>query len=432
MTAVGWEKPEHPVADAVGAVVAALDGAAEVSLWSLSDEEVEGLLRSTHGARARVDELVLRLVSEVARRRTGERSGATSARAWLRRELQLSPAEAKREVTLAAALHGPLELTRAALAAGDISREHAVVAARVMDTLPVGLGADVVDRAERQLLDWCRDFDPPDVARLGKRLWEIVDPDGAEAREASALAQEREAKRKRHLALGSDGFGSFRLWGQLDAESTAIVKAALDPLAQPLPATVEGPDPRTPGQRYADAFVELCRRQLGAGDLPTRGGEKPHVVVTIGIDQLKSAVGSGLLESGDDLSPETARRLACDAQVIPALLGTDGQPLDLGRTARTFTPAQRRALGLRDGYGCAFPGCDRPIAWCDGHHIRHWIDGGPTDLDNGVLLCCYHHTLIHKNDWAVRMAVDGRPEFIPPAWVDRDRKPLRNHLHRRE
>jgi hypothetical protein len=433
MTAVGWEKPEHPVADGVAAVAAALDGVSEVSLWSLSDKDAQGLLRMVHQVRSRVDELALRLIDEVTGRRSGERSGATSTRAWLRCELQMSPVEAKRVVELAAALAGSLELTRAALAAGDISGDHAAVVAKVIDTLPVGLGADALDRAERRMLEWCRDFDPSDVARLGRRLWEAVDPEGAEAREAKALErQEREARRKRHLSFGSDGFGLHHLRGQFDPESAAVIAAALDGLAKPLPSTAGGPDPRTPGQRYADALVEVCRRQLTTGELPKQGGEKAQVVITMRLDQLRSRVGSGLLDTGDALSPATVRRLACDAGLVPAVLGTDGQPLDLGRTARTFTPAQRRALGLRDGHGCGFPGCDRPIAWCDAHHIVHWIDGGLTDLANGVLVCSYHHTLIHQGDWTVRMAADGRPEFIPPGWIDPERKPRRNHLHRLE
>jgi len=95
-----------------------------------------------------------------------------------------------------------------------------------------------------------------------------------------------------------------------------------------------------------------------------------------------------------------------------------------------FTPAQRRALALRDGDGCAFPGCDRPGSWCDAHHLNHWVDGGPTDLSNGVLLCGWHHQVIHRGEWAVVMAADGRPDFIPPAWLDPARRPRRNTRHR--
>jgi HNH endonuclease len=93
---------------------------------------------------------------------------------------------------------------------------------------------------------------------------------------------------------------------------------------------------------------------------------------------------------------------------------------------RLFVGKTRRLLELRDR-GCAFPGCDRPPSWCHGHHIQAWIDGGPTTLANGVLLCGHHHRLIHQGAWQVRMAPDGLPEFIPPEWIDRNRNPLRNH-----
>jgi Domain of unknown function (DUF222) len=430
MAVMEFRTPGHPVADALAAVSAGLDAAADAPSWSLPDDRVEELLQEAHRLEGRLHELTLRLVAEADRRRVGEKAAASSTPAWLRHRLQLTPREAKQHTTLAAALAGRLELTREALAAGDISRGHARVVVQVMDTLPANLGVETLEEAERELVGWCRDFDPGQVARLGRRLWEVVDPDAADAHEAHLLErQERDARRARHLSLGSDGSGRHTLRGQFDPEAAAIIAAALDPLAKPVPSTVEGPDPRTPTQRYADALTELCRRHLATGELPIRGGEKPQIVVTMDLDKLTKVVGSGLLDTAERLSPETVRKLACDAQIIPALLGTDGQPLDLGRSSRTFTAAQRRALGLRDGNGCAFPGCDRPLVWCDGHHLRHWIDGGLTDLDNGVLLCCYHHTTIHLGDWVIQMAADGRPQFIPPTWIDPQQKPLRNTIH---
>jgi hypothetical protein len=122
--------------------------------------------------------------------------------------------------------------------------------------------------------------------------------------------------------------------------------------------------------------------------------------------------------------------MACCAGIIPAVLGTTGQVLDLGRERRLFTGAARRALVLRDG-GCAFAGCDRPPRWCDGHHILHWILGGRTDLANGVLLCSHHHRVIHEGEWLVRIAADGLPEFVPPSWLDPLQTPRRNSFHRR-
>lgn len=136
------------------------------------------------------------------------------------------------------------------------------------------------------------------------------------------------------------------------------------------------------------------------------------------------------LHSGQRLTAGQVRRLACDAQVLPAVLGGEGQVLDVGQSRRLINGPLRRALVLRDG-GCAFPGCDRPARWCHGDHIRSWVDGGPTALDNAVLLCGRHHRLVHAGDWVVRLGHDSRPEFVPPAYVDPHRRPRRNSYHRR-
>ncbi|MEV6970673.1 DUF222 domain-containing protein [Hamadaea sp. NPDC051192] len=177
-------------------------------------------------------------------------------------------------------------------------------------------------------------------------------------------------------------------------------------------------------------MIEVCQRIMNAGELPDNGGEKPHLTITLPWDALQAKVGAGLLDTGDLLTPETVRRLACDAMIIPAVLGGDGQVLDVGRARRLIDGPLRRALVLRDK-GCAFPGCDRPPQWCHGHHVRSWADGGDTCLANSVLLCGFHHREIHHGHWEVRMRPDGFPEFLPPAFVDPLRRPVRNTLHRR-
>src|SRR5207244_7966843 len=115
---------------------------------------------------------------------------------------------------------------------------------------------------------------------------------------------------------------------------------------------------------------------------------------------------------GEPLSGAAARRLACDAQVIPLVLGGPGEILDVGRASRTATPAIRRALRVRDR-GCIGPGCDSPPAWTDAHHIRHWADGGPTSIENMCLLCSWHHDLVHHDGWTITMT-GGRPRMHPP------------------
>ncbi|OZE40218.1 MULTISPECIES: HNH endonuclease signature motif containing protein [unclassified Rhodococcus (in: high G+C Gram-positive bacteria)] len=126
------------------------------------------------------------------------------------------------------------------------------------------------------------------------------------------------------------------------------------------------------------------------------------------------------------LSRNTSRQLACDCVLTAIVMDENGNPLNLARTARTVTAKQRRALTARD-HGCAFPGCGKPAAWTEGHHIWHWGDGGPTDMNNLVLLCGFHHRLIHHSDWEVFIGTDNHPWFVPPATVDPYRQPRPSH-----
>jgi len=136
---------------------------------------------------------------------------------------------------------------------------------------------------------------------------------------------------------------------------------------------------------------------------------------------LQLATGHGALDTGAPVDPATVRRWACDAEVVPVVLGSQSEPLDVGRLQRTVTDAMRRALNIRDG-GCAFPGCDRPPRRCHAHHIRFWGHGGDTSLDNLVLLCRHHHQVIHHGHWTVAIT-DGLPWFTPPSWIDPDQQP---------
>ncbi|MGH8969634.1 MAG: HNH endonuclease signature motif containing protein, partial [Actinomycetes bacterium] len=156
------------------------------------------------------------------------------------------------------------------------------------------------------------------------------------------------------------------------------------------------------------------------------------ITVSIALAELHARLGQvGLLGTGGTLTPTQLRRLACDAAMIPAVLGGPGQILDLGRATRDWTLPQRRAVTLRD-QGCAAPGCDRPPAACQIHHRDHWEDGGPTDLCNACLLCTFHHQQVHRQGWRVVLAANGYPAFIPPASIDPERRPRQHHRYRLE
>ena len=161
---------------------------------------------------------------------------------------------------------------------------------------------------------------------------------------------------------------------------------------------------RTAAQRRYDAFLDLLAAGLKAGELPTSRGTKPHVTVTVPLATLTGEVEvAGVGGFGTVISPETVRRLACDARLTRAIIDATGMPLDIGRTTRAWTTAQHTAAEQLFG-GCAFPTadrtpCGRPIGWTDLHHVIWWRHDGPTDQDNGVSLCRHHHNAVHHDGW---------------------------------
>jgi hypothetical protein len=356
---------------------------------------------------ARLAAVRLALVAEVDTRGLAAAAGATGPGMLLRERLRMRPGDAHADVRLSRALTRSPAL-RDALAAGRVSAEQAGSIHRVLRELPQGTPPTVVAEVTGHLLAEAARFDPTDLARLGRRMLAHLDPDGPAPDRA-----ERRGRLRRELSWNARDDGTVKLWGQLDADSAATLIAALDPLSAPHPADQHGPDPRTPAQRRADALLQLTRHALDSGTLPVTGGQKPHVTVTVSLDTLRDGLGTALLDPTGPVSPHTARRLACDAQIIPVLLGTHTEPLDVGRASRTIPTPLRRALTARDR-GCAFPTCDRPPTWCDGHHIQHWANGGPTSLSNLVLLCGHHHRRIHHAGWHVRIGSAGLPEFHPP------------------
>jgi hypothetical protein len=421
----------------------ALDDVRSLPVWSASDATLVTCLDRVQVMVAQVAALRLRLVREVDGRGLPVGQGASSTTAWLRDRYRLSGGAAHRLVRLAAALDAGLPATGDALAAGAVNVEQAQVIAAAVADLPPDVPADVRAAGEQYLIGQAGVFGPRELGALGQRLYEVIAPVDAARREVDTLARaEERARLRRGLSLTDvPGTSQVRLSGWLDRDDAATINAALDPLCAPrrayAPRDDRAPtraprDDRAPIQRRLDALIDICRLACATGNLPTNGGDRPQVIITINLEALTAQTGAATLDDGNPLSPTTARRIACDAAIIPAILNTTGHILDLGRERRLFTGPLRRALILRDR-GCAFPGCDRPPRWCNGHHIQHWADGGPTSLTNAVLLCAHHHRVIHHDEWHVRINQgDGRPEFIPPTYIDPNQHPQRNPYHHRE
>ncbi|MFF5199365.1 DUF222 domain-containing protein [Micromonospora parva] len=411
------------LAQADGAVAACVDAAA----WALSEQDLIAALDAAHRIEQRLAAVKLTLIRELDGRRTAAAHGASSTTVWLRERLHLTITAARRLVDLASTLDTAHPGIRQALADGQITVDQAQVITDTATTVHTAAGSEAADKALGVLVEWAGQFDPTHLRKLSTRILDHVAPDLADAAAEAALdAEARCAARDRHLTLSALADGRLRLTGILDSETAGLLRAAIDPVSAP-----SGPDDeRSPGQRRHDALRDVCRLALRTGELPENGGDPAQVVVTISYDGLTGQLGGGTLDTGLHLTPEAVRRLACDATILPAVLNGAGQPLDLGRQRRLITGTLRRALVLRDR-GCAFPGCDRPPRWCDAHHIHHWANGGTTNLDNAVLLCGHHHRHLHHSDWTVRLAGDGHPEFVPPAWLDPEQLPRRNHYHRR-
>jgi hypothetical protein len=377
--------------------------------------ELARLLVDVEVVARRLDAARVGLAAQAEASRVAEHEGATSLAALLRARADVAPRLTKQRLSLHAAL-GRSPVARGAFAAGAISQSGAAAVCEAMAALPPQLPARLTAPVERLLVEVAAEDGTAAVARRAAEITHRFAPDELARREARAAERDRF-----RLVLRDDGGISFT--GSYGVEAAARILPVLGAYAAPRP-TLEGvPDMRDADARYAEAFLQVCQAAGSDPVAPRRGGEPPHVNVTISLEALRGELGRspGVLDHGAPISAGLARRLACDAKLIPIVLGAAGEPLDVGRATRSWPAAIRRAIEARD-QGCAFPGCERPPTWCDAHHIVWWVRGGPTSVANGVLLCERHHTLVHQDDWHIHLQ-DGLPWFTPPPWIDPTRTP---------
>ncbi len=315
-------------------------------------------------------------------------------------------------------------LTADAATEGAIGGSQIDAIIRTLARIPSFVPEEDVRGGEKILVDLARHAGPHTIAQAGRRLLDKLDPDGKEPRDENPKDTRPELRFVKHRN------GTLGLKGTLDLETYARLKSDLDPMAKPHKAIDGVRDSRTQDERYGDAFTDYVRLKTTSRNLPGQAGEATHILVTMSYEDLISDLGEAHLDLVGPISATDARILACDARVRPGVLGTASEPLDIGRSKRTVSLAQKYALTIRDG-GCAFPGCDMPVPRCTAHHIVFWRHHGETKIDNLVLLCTKHHRLIHHSQWKVQIAQDGLPEFTAPAYLDPTGEPRRNTMHLR-
>ena len=305
---------------------------------------------------------------------------------------------------------------------------------RAVQALPedaVAAEPGLLRRAEAHLLDLARIYDAKRLRQLGKHLLEVLDPDGADERLGRQLeAEEARAARSTSLVLRDNGDGTHAVTARISTLHAAMLTKALEAILNPARnATGVGTSTGDPGRLVADergakvvvsrpeqlghAFGELLER-IPTDRLPQTAGGSATVVVTLDLDTLLSGLGTARLDTGEQISAGAARRLACEAGIIPAVVRrlVDGTSvvLDQGRERRLHTKSMRIALGIEQG-GCTAEGCRRPPGWCHAHHDLPWSEGGPTSVANGRLLCPFHHRKAHSPTHDMTRLPDGKVRF---------------------
>jgi Domain of unknown function (DUF222)/HNH endonuclease len=323
--------------------------------------------------------------------------GNISAASWIARTCKMSVTSAFDRLRVGEQLES-LPKVAAALASGEIGYQSASQLARLREKL--GDKQDLFN--EDEMLGFAREFSVRELRELCDRAWHVVDPDGF-----FNDAEENYTRRRLHISQLADGM--HRIDGLLDPVTAAAVKTMIDPLSKR-----RGPeDERTAAQRRHDALGEAANHAMDQGTLPRRNGVRPHINLTTTIEGVKNEVGAppADLDLSLPISTRTLERITCDSTMSRVLLA-DSMAIDVGRATRTVSGPTRRALRTRDK-GCRFTGCDRPVDWTNPHHIVHWARGGPGNRENLVLLCYYHHRLVHEGGWQVIKS--GREfRFLPP------------------
>ncbi len=346
-----------------------------------------------------------------------EETGAKDASAWMRAELLVDKAAARSQIKLATSV-AKYDLVATGLAEGVVSLDKARVITKALDKIdadPVASAEDLV-LAEKLLVDYSTQLTANELHIVGKRILREVDPVRFEDAEAKALlAEEERAQQKTALRVWDNHDGTIGFDGVLPASIGMRFKRLVEAYAQPRKQKLVGKGaPLPPWERLMGQGFARLLETIDPAALPRHGGDATTINVVISLEELRKDLGIATLgydeTNGTTITAAEARRMACNAPIIPWVLGGDGQVLDAGRESRFFQPIQRKAMRLQQKC-CQAEGCDMPPEWCDAHHLEPWAAGGKTNLKDGALLCPHHHRLAHNPAYTHQRLPDGTIRF---------------------
>jgi hypothetical protein len=425
--------PEGRFVDAIATAGRAVSAARGFPVTALGTDQLADGISQVAELEAQLGAMRMSLMAEADKRSLARSLGATGTDAWVARLTGSTRAAAARAMWLAGLLADKYDATREAFAVGAINEAQARVIVTAAERLPAAV--EDVARREAETALVARAAGGMDARRLRQRARRMLDEVSAE--QARRLADEHEAaqleeeearaERETWLTLGDNGDGTWSGRFVIPELHGQMLRAALDRLTSPRGmsknAAGEPVEDESVGGRHNYNGLSWTERQgLGLTELiehlPTSpdgiaGGftrNAATLLVRIDYEHLLDKLGSAGLDAGVRISASAARRLACNAGLVPAVLGGASQPLDLGRESRLHNTSQRRALSLLHDT-CATEGCERPFAWCDIHHPHPWSRGGRTDLDNGVPLCGWHHRRAHDDQFELCRLPSGELRF---------------------
>ncbi len=342
-----------------------------------------------------------------------EETGAKDVAGWMRTELLVDKAVARSQVKLAAAVT-KYGLVADGLAEGVVSQDKARVITQALDKIeadPAASGEDMV-LAEKLLVDYATQLTANELKIVGRRILSEIDPERFEAAEAKALQREEEhAQRRTFFQSRENGDGTIDIHARVSRAVGMRLRTLLDSLAQPRKLSAEDKGRKAPYDRLLGQAFARVIETYDVDQLPRHGGHGTTVFITMSVEDLRNDLGTAALGfDGEQITAAEARRMACNADLVPVVLGTDSEILDFGRTARLAYPVQHRALRLRDKC-CQAEDCDAPAAWTEAHHLKPWSEGGLTNLANMVLLCASDHRRIHDPNYGYERLSSGRIRF---------------------
>ncbi len=324
-----------------------------------------------------------------------------STAAWYASEAAITRKAGRDALRLANRLEGAFHATGRALAAGHVNADQALVIITAVDALPDFVVEHERREAEQHLVERALEgHHAVSLRALGQRLLEVIDPDGLDEYLAKKLDEEEaRAARRCFFEMHDDGQGTVHGRFAVPGLNADMLAVALNAIASPKrPDAVDrgGDDEsaKPTAEVLGQAFCEYIER-YPADKLPTAGGINATVVVTMTLETLEGGLAPAALDTGRLITAGEARRLASQCRVIPAVLGSRSEVLDLGRSVRLHNGAQRTALRLRHRT-CTAEGCSVPAAWCHAHHKTPWSRGGKTTVRDGTLLCPRHHRAVHR------------------------------------